>query len=244
MKLTEVGEGRIRGYLFVLDRSLRSFLPRETAADAVREIESHIRERVASAPEPGVRVAVGHAPDARAANGAAEEREALERVLAELGPPLRVAQAYSHEMTLDEAVTTGRFVPMMRAIWHMATTSVVGFLWGSLALCGYVAGAAFLVLAVLKPIFPNNVGFIVGQRGAEAGGGVQIINVPPFSLGAQFPIPPGAHVYGGYWIIPLCIVLGVVVLIATQRGTRRMLAWFRSRKSPATIAFRLEVRER
>ena len=45
MTLTEVGESRINGYLFILERSLRSFLPRETAADAVREVESHIRER-------------------------------------------------------------------------------------------------------------------------------------------------------------------------------------------------------
>ncbi len=222
MTLTEVGEGRVRGYLFVLERSLRSFLPRETAADAVREIESHIRDRVAQAEVVG------------------NERDTLERLLAELGPPLRVAQAYSHEMTLDEAVTTGRFVPMTRALWQMATTSIVGFLWGTLALCGYVAGAAFLVLAILKPIFPNNVGFIV-QRTADTGGALQVINVPPLSVGAQFPVPPGAHVYGGYWIIPLFIVLGVVVLIATQRGTRRMLAWFRSRKSSAHLRLKVEV---
>ncbi|MGH9331398.1 MAG: HAAS signaling domain-containing protein [Vicinamibacterales bacterium] len=50
--------------------SLRTFLPREMVADAVREVESHIRDRVAQ---------VEAAPN---------EREALERVLTELGPPL------------------------------------------------------------------------------------------------------------------------------------------------------------
>ena len=46
MKISEVGESRVRGYLFVLERSLRTFLPREVVADAAREVESHIRERL------------------------------------------------------------------------------------------------------------------------------------------------------------------------------------------------------
>jgi hypothetical protein len=47
MNLSEAGEARINGYLFLLDKSLRTFLRREIAADAVREVASHIRERVA-----------------------------------------------------------------------------------------------------------------------------------------------------------------------------------------------------
>src|SRR4029453_9829852 len=46
MKLTDSGESRIRGYLYVLERSLRSFLSPAVAADAVREVESHIRDSV------------------------------------------------------------------------------------------------------------------------------------------------------------------------------------------------------
>jgi hypothetical protein len=47
MKLSEDSEARIRGYLYMLMSSLRSFLPTDVAKDAVREVESHIRERVA-----------------------------------------------------------------------------------------------------------------------------------------------------------------------------------------------------
>src|SRR6266567_2215580 len=43
------GESRINGYLFVLERSLKSFLPPDVVRDAVREIESHLRDRVAAA---------------------------------------------------------------------------------------------------------------------------------------------------------------------------------------------------
>lgn len=80
---------RVRAHLYVLERSLRTFLPREVVADAVREVESHIRDRVAQ---------VEAMPN---------EREALECVLTELGPPLRIAQAYAAEQTMEEAAVTG-----------------------------------------------------------------------------------------------------------------------------------------
>ena len=64
MKLTDSGESRVRGYLYLFERSLRSFLSPEVAADAVREVESHIRDAVVEA---------GDVPD---------ERVALEGILA------------------------------------------------------------------------------------------------------------------------------------------------------------------
>ncbi len=123
--LSETGESRVNGYLFVLERSLGTFLPRDTVRDAVREIESHLRERIA------------------AADGAPNERAALEKILGELGPPLRVAQAYSAERTIDEAVATGRIVPVARAVWQLAATTVQGFFVGLGLLIGYSVGLAF-----------------------------------------------------------------------------------------------------
>src|SRR6185503_4566294 len=124
MILSDTGESRVRGYLFVLERSLSLGLPREVAHDAAREIESHVRERIA------------------AVAASANERAALEQILAELGPPLRVAQAYSTERTLDEAVATGRFVPTLRAIWHLAATTVTGFFTALALFTGYLASLA------------------------------------------------------------------------------------------------------
>jgi uncharacterized membrane protein len=199
MKPTEVGEARIRGYLFVLGQSLRAFLPRDVAKDALQEIESHIRERLDQVePQP-------------------DERTALDLVLAELGSPLRVAQAYSSEMTVDEALTTGRTGAILRALWHLATTTAAGFAASLLLAVGYVAGAAFIILAFLKPVFPDNVGlFLVG--------GV------PHSFGANFPGPAGAEVVGGYWVIPICLGLGFAVLVATHHAARGFIAWWRRRR--------------
>src|SRR4029450_4085085 len=52
---------------------------------------------------------------------------------------------------------------------------------------GYLTGAAFVITATLKPIFPANVGLFV-------------IDGIPRSFGAEFPVPRGAEVWGGYWL--------------------------------------------
>lgn len=200
MKLSETGVARIRGYLFVLGRSLGSFLPRDVAKDALQEIESHILERVSQAGEQ------------------ADELANLERILAQLGSPLRVAQAYSAEMAVDEALATGRTGAIARALWHLATTTTGGFLATLGLFVGYVAGFSVLALAVLKPIFPENVGFF-------------FVNGLPHSMGALFPVPAGSEVRGGYWVIPIALALGLSILAATHRGSCRFLAWWRERRT-------------
>jgi uncharacterized membrane protein len=186
--LSETGESRVNGYLFVLERSLNTFLPRDTARDAVREIESHLRERIAVGAQP---------PD---------ERVALEKILAELGPPLRVAQAYSAERTIDEAVATGRLVPIVRAIWQLAATTTTGFFIALGLLIGYVTSLGFFAIAALKPIFPNNVG-------------VQYVHGIPIGLGAHFPLTPGTELGGGYWVIPISLFFGLETRISARNGT-------------------------
>ncbi len=195
MVLSETGESRVNGYLFVLERSLRSFLPREVVADAVKEIESHLRDRIA------------------ATTATPDERTALERIIAELGPPLRVAQAYSAERTLDEAVTTGRVVPTLRAVGQLAQTTVLGFFTALAILIGYAVSIAFFVIALLKPIFPNNVG-------------IQFVHGIPVGLAAQFPAANG-DLRGGYWVIPIALFFGLGIFVAVHRGARRFIARMR-----------------
>jgi uncharacterized membrane protein len=201
MQLSDTGESRVNGYLFVLERSLKTFLPPDVVRDAVREIESHVRERVAT---------LAAAPN---------ERAALEQILAELGPPLRVAQAYSAERTLDEAVATGRLVPIVRAVGQVALTTATGFFTALGIFTGYVAAFAFFAIAVLKAIFPANVG-------------VQYFRGVPVGLGAHFPLIPGMELRGGYWIIPFAAFCGLGIFVGTHRGARRFLAWWRRTRHP------------
>jgi uncharacterized membrane protein len=211
MQLGEAGESRVNGYLFVLRRSLRSFLPAEVADDAVKEVGSHIRDRLEEV------------------EATADEREAVERVLAELGPPLRVARSYSTEMAIDEALTTGRFVAVARALWRLGTTSVVGFAWAMFVFTGWVLGASVMLLAPIKVLFPDNVGIFYRS------GAIQ-------SVGANFGRHPGVEVAPfGYWIVPVALVLGFGILVATQRASRRILGWMRSRRPGPRIRVRMEI---
>jgi hypothetical protein len=75
-------------------------------------------------------------------------------------------------------------IPIARAIWQVAATTLMGSLVATALFSAYAAGIAFLVVAAMKPIFPNNVGLLV-------------VNGIPRSFGAQFPTPPGGIVYGG-----------------------------------------------
>jgi len=213
MKLTEIGESRIRGYLFVLERSLRSFLPRDLANDAVREVGSHIRERA----------------DQMEITG--DERATVELLIKELGSPLHVAQAYATEIVLDEAVSTGRFVPVTRAVWHLATTSVLGFLWAMLVFFGWTLGISFFAVAVLKVVFPNNVGVFM-QNGQFHG------------IGAVFELPPETLVYPfGYWVVPLAVLIGLGIIVGTQRASRHLLAWVRAHRTEMKLRGQVEDRD-
>ena len=201
MKLTDSGESRIRGYLYVFERSLRSFLSPAVAADAVREVESHIRDSVMLARD---------VPD---------ERVALEGILERLGPPMRVAQAYSLELVMDEAATTGRFMAVLRSLAHAATTGVTAFFAAFGLFVGYSIGAAFIVVAIMKPIFPNNVGFWMTPDGMFVSGGV---NFPGVRDGLVF--------HTSYWIIPIALLIGFGLLLLTHSLARRWIGWFRNRR--------------
>jgi uncharacterized membrane protein len=197
MILSDTGESRVRGYLYIFERSMRATHPRELADDAVREVESHIRERVAEAqPLP-------------------TERDALERILGQLGAPATVARGYSLELLMDEAETGGRLAPVLRSLFHIAATGIVGF-FGALGLfVGYVIGGSFILVAAMKPVFPANVGFWIH-------GGL-----PTF--GAQFPAPGGGAPMGGYWIVPIALAVGALVLLGTHRLARRWIGSMRAR---------------
>jgi uncharacterized membrane protein len=198
MNLSDAGESRIRGYLYVLERSIRAAVSPQLASDAVREVESHIRERVAESP------------------GMPNERDALEEILSRLGAPTTVARAYSLEMMFEEASTGGRFAPVFRTLFHLAGTGGLGFLGTLLLFVGYSSAIAFLGMAVLKPMFPANVGLWVRNG---------------ITLGFQLPAPAQPELLG-YWIIPLGLTAGIAILVITHRAARRWIEKLKTQNRP------------
>ena len=134
---------------------------------------------------------------------------------------MKVARAYSLEMTTEEAVATGRVGAVLHSLAQFAALGVTGF-FGSVALfVGYSVGLAFLAVAILKPIFPANVGLF-------------IVNGVPRSFGALFPPPAGAVVAGGYWVVPIAGLLGIAILVGVHAAARRVLATWLERRRAVT----------
>ena len=171
MQLSQIGESRVRGYLFVLERSLRSFLSTAQVDDAVREIESHIRDRVAES---------AAVPD---------ERTALEGILTHLGSPLTVARAYSAEMSAEEAVATGRIAAVTRSLFYLAAAGVREFFTVILLLIGYTVGLGLVILAPLKIVAPANVGLIVVRGIPVAIGAVFPVPEDAVIMGGYWIVP-------------------------------------------------------
>lgn len=181
---------------------MRNRLPQGAAREALKEIESHITARIAET------------------DAAGNEALALERILAELGAPLRVAQAYSADKNLDDAVRTGRLLAILRSIANAAAATVFGFIAAIVLFTGYVTGIGFLIIGLAKPIFPDNVGFwrVNGP------------NSIPTSLGFQWSTTEAPA--GGNWVIVVGVAGGLVLLGLTHWGARAFLRWYRARRAP------------
>jgi hypothetical protein len=212
--LSDTGTSRVNGYLFVLERSLATFLPRESVRDVVREIDSHLRDRIS------------------VAQAVPDERAMLERILSELGLPQRVAQAYSVERTVDEAVVTGRLFAVVRAVWHVTMSGMSGFFAGLGLFVGYFTGGVLIILAIMKPIFPDNVGVWVGDRLISDGPDIG------WRAGVHAAAASGGHDVGGYWVIPIFLTAGIGLLFLTTRGARKFLGWWRRRRPGFTVTVR------
>jgi hypothetical protein len=150
------------------------------------------------------------------------ERDALNRLLDAIGPPHRLARAYSTELAVDEAVSSGRLWSAARAVFALAVHTTEGFFIGVGLLCGYLLSVACLLVALAKPIFPDNVG-------------VRWVNGEFQGVGWELTLPPGAVVTHGWSVMGICAVLGSLLLWLTHRGTRRYLRRVSERRRRAVF---------
>src|SRR5450755_2704575 len=130
-------ETQVSGYLAQLRTALKGMTVSERE-DIVEEIHMHIRERVADP----------------AAN--------LDSVLAGLGPANELAQQYHTGLLVQRAQRSISPLVILRAALRWATTGVAGFTAFTIAIVGYSMGVGFLLLAIMKPLFPKYTGLWVG----------------------------------------------------------------------------------
>ena len=142
----------------------------------------------------------------------------IEEILAGLGPADELAQQYRTGLLVQKARHSISPLTILRATLRWATTGVEGFAVFIVAIVGYMSGIAFLLLALLKPFLPKYTGLWVGP--GEFSFSVR--------MGATMTNPASpVHEVLGWWLIPVCLILGSLSLVATTKLIQFLLRRFR-----------------
>jgi uncharacterized membrane protein len=196
-------QSQVNDYLVRLRASLIGMTLAERE-DIVQEIQMHIRER------------------------SSDPQISIEEILAGLGPADELAQQYQTGLLVQKARHTISPMVVLRATLRWATTGVEGFLVFMIAITGYMSGAAFLLLALLKPFFPRYTGLWVGPGAFDFS----------FRMGATMTNPASpVHEVLGWWLIPVCLILGSLSLAVTTKLIQFLLRWFRWKVPFATTTY-------
>jgi uncharacterized membrane protein len=196
-------ESQVNDYLARLRASLTGMTLAERE-DIVQEIQMHIRER------------------------SSDGQISIAEILAGLGPADELAQQYRTGLLVQKARRSISPLVILRATLRWATTGVEGFVVFMIAITGYLMGGAFLLLALLKPFFPNYTGLWVGPGEFAFS----------FRLGATMTNPASpVHEVLGWWLIPVCLVLGSLSLAGTTKLLQILLRRFRWKVPFATTTY-------
>ena len=186
---------RVDEYLARLRKAL-SGMALADREDIVEEIRVHIRER------------------------AGDEAANVEETLAGLGPAEQLAEEYRTGLLVQKARRSASPLLVLRACLRWAKTGVEGTVVFFIAIFGYMMGVGFLLLAVLKPIFPKHTGLWVGPHVFDFS----------FRMGLSTGYPPHTvHEVLGWWFIPVSLVLGSFSILATTKLIRILMKRFRWR---------------
>jgi hypothetical protein len=198
-------EQKIEVYLARLRKRLRGIDEKELH-EILEELRGHILER-------------------STVNGEEPAADAMDRTLAALGTPERLAGEYLAENLLAQAEVSRSPLQVLQILFRWASLSIAGFFVFLGSIVGYFLGAALILCALLKPVHPQTAGLWRIPAGADGSA---------FSLRLGFgSAPPGASDVLGWWIIPIGLVVGCALVMLTTRfglGCARRLR--RSRRFP------------
>jgi HAAS len=147
-----------------------------------------------------------------------DPHSSLDAVLVGLGPADELAQQYRTGLLVQRAQSSISPVVILRAALRWATTGVEGFIVFVIALTGYATGISFLLLALMKPFFPANTGLWVGPDQFNFS----------FRMGATMKNPASpVHEVLGWWLVPVCLVIGSLSLVLTTKLIQFLFRRFR-----------------
>jgi hypothetical protein len=161
-------------------------LPEKERDEIVLEIKGHIQERIAQSSQ------------------CVEDTEALKNALIRLGKP----EEYGSEFVIDYLLSQGmerRHAGMIfRGLLRWGCNTLVGFFYSLFFFASYLISLSFVFVGIMKPIFPEQVGFFLKDGKAQN-----------FGLVTGVTERQGMQEVLGYWIIPIGLVIGIVWFFAT-----------------------------
>jgi uncharacterized membrane protein len=171
---------------------------------------SELEAKIADSPKPArqefLQELRAHVLD-RLQQAAAPTEDQCRAILAALGTPEEIARHYRVEAALSRAKRSNSPLLLLRSTLRWALTGAQGFSVFMVALIGYMTALGFYILAILKPIFPHNVGLFAGPDG--------------FNF-AYLPHPHGHELLGTYFPL-VTLFLGLFLMQGTTMLIRFLI---------------------
>jgi uncharacterized membrane protein len=185
-----VSNPMVESYFAALETKLAD-LPRPKREEILRELRAHVWDRL----EP---ISAPIASDYSA-------------VLDAMGSPEEIARQYRVELVLQRSAWKISPWGMLRTLSRWTLTGIQGYVVFIVALVGYMLGAGLYLTALLKPLFPRNVGLFTGEYGI---------------ILASFPQPPSGTEIAGPYFIPIAVLAGFLVMLMTTLTIRLVVRKF------------------
>jgi hypothetical protein len=214
-----------------LRKALRG-VPSAERNEIVEEVRAHLLERIED---------MDHLTE-----------EAVGRVIDAAGEPHELAREYAMQAMLRQAATTRSPWLLLHTTLRWARAGGAGIAAFFLAVAGYGCGAVFYLSALLKPLLPSRIGLWLAPRntlcfgywdGRLSGGELYGVSVrpPSFVIGTLGPIEGPVRELLGFWLIPVGMICGALLLFLTTLFARWFIRRFGPRESagsPRTLVSR------
>jgi len=179
---------RIEEYLRQVRSRLRG-LREEEVVEIIAELRSHIVERATPAGDSTV--------------------DGVSAALGALGDPEDLAREYVKDEVLARVETSRSPLRLLDSLFGWATVSAAGFLVLMVTLSGYLLGAVFVLVALLKPFHPATAGlWVLRDSAADLELSVR--------LGFGTAPSSGRELFG-WWVVPLGLLVGCGLIVLMTR---------------------------
>ena len=173
-------------------------LPAEDREEIVTESRAHFAERMA-------------------------QGATVEEVAASFGEPEAYARRFLENYEISLALSSGSPLRMMGTALKAIGRGAGSFFAVTGLIVFYLTALTFVLMAILKPLMPGQVGFWTGED-------LFLLGIVSDSVVGGMGLvgdPTGAEERLGYWIIPLSLVTGAVVYLISTSFLRRFLTSMR-----------------